>query len=110
LGGRHTLPGYPFRSFIGNQVALLRVEAGQAILAPWIEMHVFAAAGVTGFRRASLPDPGWVRPSTDGVKSSAGLGMKLGWDLFRFDVGRGLNDGGSWELVFSVQRHFWEWL
>ena len=26
LGGRHTLPGYAFRSFIGNRMALLRVE------------------------------------------------------------------------------------
>ena len=110
LGGRHTLPGYPFRSFIGNQIALLRVEASQALLAPWLKVHIFGAAGVTGFARTNLPDPGWLRRDTDGVKSSAGLGLKLGWDLLRFDVGRGLNDGGDWEFVFSVQRRFWEWL
>ncbi len=110
LGGRHTLPGYAFRSFIGNQMALLRVEAGQAVFAPWLEVHVFGAAGLTGFGRPVLPDPGWLRRSTDGVMSSAGLGLKLGWDLLRFDVGRGLNDGGDWEFVFSVQRRFWEWL
>ena len=110
LGGRHTLPGYAFRSFIGNQMALLRVEANQAVLAPWIEVHVFGAAGVTGFGRSILPDPGWLRRSTDGVKSSAGLGLNLGWDLLRLDVGRGLNDGGDWEFVFFVQRRFWEWL
>ena len=110
LGGRHTLPGYPFRSFIGNQMALLRVEASQAVLAPWLKVHIFGSAGATGFARTSLPDPGWLRQNTDGVKSSAGLGLKLGWDLLRFDVGRGLNDGGDWEFVFSVQRRFWEWL
>ena len=110
LGGRHTLPGYPFRSFIGNQMALLRVEASQAVLAPWLKVHIFGAAGVTGFDRSILPDPGWLRRNTDGVKSSAGWGLKLGWDLLRFDVGRGLNDGGDWEFIFSVQRHFWEWL
>ena len=110
LGGRHTLPGYPFRSFIGSQMALLRVEASQAVFAPWLKVHIFGAAGVTGFARTSLPDPGWLRQDTDGVKSSAGLGFKLGWDLLRFDVGRGLNDGGDWEFVFSVQRRFWEWL
>ena len=110
LGGRHTLPGYPFRSFIGTQMALLRAEASQAVLAPWLTVHIFGAAGVTGLARRSFPDSGWPRQDTDGVKSSAGLGLKLGWDLLRFDVGRGLNDGGDWEFVFSVQRRFWEWL
>ena len=110
LGGRHTLPGYSYRSFIGNQMVLLRVEASQAVLAPWLKVHVFGATGVTGFASDGLPDTGWPRRSTDGLKSSAGLGLKLGWELLRVDVGRGLNDGGDWEFVFSVQRHFWEWL
>ena len=111
LGGRHTLPGHPYRSFIGNKMALLRVEASQAVLAPWLTIHVFGAAGLTGFdRNGLLPDPGWLRRSTDGVKSSVGLGLDLAWDLLHFDVGRGLNDGGDWEFVFSVQRRFWEWL
>ena len=110
LGGRHTLPGYPYRSFIGNKMALLRVGASQAVLAPWLTIHVFGAAGLTGFERNGLPDPAWLRRSTDGVKSSLGLGLDVGWDLLHFDVGRGLNDGGDWEFVFSVQRRFWEWL
>ncbi len=110
LGGRHTLPGYPYRSFIGNQMALARVEASQAVLAPWLTYRVFGAAGITGFGRNGLPDPGWLRRSTSGVKSSAGVGLDLGWDLLHFELGRGLNDGGDWEFVFSVQRRFWEWL
>ncbi len=109
LGGRHTLPGYPFRSFIGNQLVLLRVEASQALLAPWLKVHAFGASGVTGFSGSTLPDPGWPSQSTDGLKSSVGLGLKLGWDLLRFDAGRGLNDGGDWEFVLSVQRRFWAW-
>jgi outer membrane protein assembly factor BamA len=113
LGGRHTLPGYAFRSFIGNRMALLRVEASQAVLAPWLKVHVFGVAGATGFNPPTLSGgggAGWPGQDTDGVKSSAGLGLQLGWDLLRFDVGRGLNDGGDWEFVFSVQRRFWEWL
>ena len=109
-GGRHTLPGYSYRSFIGNRMALLRVEASQAVFAPWLTIHIFGAAGLTGFASNGLPDLGWLRPSTEGVKSSAGLGLNLAWDLLRFDVGRGLNDGGNWEFVFSIQRRFWEWL
>ena len=110
LGGRHTLPGYPYRSFIGNQMALVRVEASQAVLAPWLTVRMFGTAGATGSGLNGLPDAGWLRRSTDGVKSSAGVGLDLGWDLLHFDVGRGLNDGGDWEFVFSVQRRFWEWL
>ena len=110
LGGRHTLPGYPHRSFIGNRMALFRVEASQAVLAPWLTIRAFGTAGATGFARNGTPDPGWLRQSTDGVKSAAGMGIDLGWDLFHFDLGRGLNDGGNWEFVFSVQRRFWEWL
>jgi hypothetical protein len=110
LGGRHTLPGYPYRSFIGNQMALLRIEASQAVAPPWLTIRAFGTAGATGFARNGIPDPAWLRRNTDGVKSSAGLGVDLGWDLLHFDVGRGLNDGGDWEFVFSVQRRFWEWL
>jgi hypothetical protein len=112
LGGRHTLPGYAFRSFIGNRMALLRVEASQTVLAPWLKVHVFGVAGATGFNPSTLSGggAGWPSQDTDGVKSSAGLGLQLGWDLLRFDGGRGLNDGGDWEFVFSVQRRFWEWL
>ena len=110
LGGRHTLLGYPYRSFIGNHVALARVEASQAVLAPWLTVRIFGTAGVTGFGRNGLPDSGWPRRSTDGAKSSAGVGLDLGWNLLHFDAGRGLNDGGDWEFVFSVQRRFWEWL
>ncbi|HAD76332.1 MAG TPA: hypothetical protein DCG16_11160 [Gemmatimonadetes bacterium] len=112
LGGRHTLPGYAFRSFIGNRMALLRVEASQTVLAPWLKVHVFGVAGATGFNPSTLSGggAGWPSQDTDGVKSSAGLGLQVGWDLLRFDGGRGLNDGGDWEFVFSVQRRFWEWL
>ena len=110
VGGRHTLLGYPYRSFIGNRLALLRLEASRAVIAPWITARVFGAAGVTGFGRNGLPDDGWLRRGTDGLKSSAGAGASLGWDLLHFDVGRGLNDGGNWEFLFSIQRRFWEWL
>lgn len=110
LGGRHTLLGYPYRSFIGNRLVILRIEARQAVISPWITVRVFGATGVTGFGRNEIPDDSWPLKSTDGLKSSAGAGAILGWDLFHFDVGRGLNRGGGWEFLFSVQRRFWEWL
>ena len=88
---------------------LLRLQASRAVIAPWITARVFGAAGVTGFGRNGLPDDAWLRRSTDGLKSSAGAGVSLGWDLLHFDVGRGLTDGADWEFLFLIQRRFWEW-
>ncbi len=109
LGGRYTLPGYAYRSFVGDQVVLMRIEGVQPLLAPWLSVRAFAVTGKTGFGSRKLPD-GWPRQSTRGFRSSAGLGMGLGWDLLHLDAGRGLNEGGDWEFVLSVQRRFWEWL
>ena len=69
----------------------------------------FGAAGKTGFGSRQLPD-GWPGQSTRGFKSSAGVGLAFGWDLLRLDAGRGLNEGGDWEFILSVQTRFWEWL
>ena len=109
LGGRHTLPGYPYRSFIGNRMALLRVEGKQPVLAPWLSLRAFAATGTTGFGRNELPTE-WPTRSANGLSSSVGMGLGVGWDLLHFDVGKGLDEGGDWEFVLSVQRRFWEWL
>ena len=81
----------------------------QPLLAPWLSIRAFAATGKTSFRRNELPY-GWPGRSIDGLRSSAGVGIGLGWDLLLLDVARGLNADGDWELVLSVQRRFWEWL
>ncbi len=107
MGGRHTLPGYSYRSFTGDRMLLMRVEASQPLFAPWLTVRTFAATGRTSVDR--YPD-GWPDQSTGGFKSSAGLGIGLGWDLLHLDAGRGLNEGGEWEFVLSVQHRFWEWL
>jgi len=109
IGGRHTLPGYPYRSFVGNQVVLMRIAVSRPVLAPWLSLRSFAAMGKAGFDSRELPVE-WPDRSTRGVKSSAGIGMAFGWDLLFLDVGRGLNEGGGWEFVLSVQRRFWPWL
>ncbi len=109
LGGRHTLPGYAYRSFVGNRMLLLRIEGARPLLSPWFTIRAFAATGTTRLARDTLPD-GWLDRSTIGFKSSAGIGVGLGWDLVHFDVGRGLDPGGTWEFLLSAQRRFWEWL
>ena len=109
IGGRHTLPGYSYRSFVGDQVVLMKIEGARPLLAPWLSVRAFAVTGKTGFGRRELPD-GWPARSTRGFKSSAGLGIGIGWDLLHLDAGRGLDEGGEWDFVLSVQRRFWEWL
>ena len=108
VGGRQTLPGYGYRSFAGDRMALLRVEVSQAILTPWFRLRVFAASGVTGLDREDLAND-WLVEETEGLKSSVGVGLGLGWDILRLDAARGVN-GGDWELIFSVNRAFWTWL
>ena len=109
LGGRHTLPGYSYRSFIGNRMLLMRIEGSQSLLKPWLSIHAFAVTGKIGLSGQNFRN-GWPNQDSDGFKSSAGMGIGLGWDLLRFDVGKGLDEGGDWEFIFSVKRSFWEWL
>ncbi len=108
LGGRHTLPGYDYRSFEGDRMALVRIEVTQAILTPWFRLRLFASSGVTGLERDRLPQD-WTGETTDGLKNSVGAGLGLGWDILRLDAARGVN-GGEWEFIFSVNHGFWRWL
>jgi len=115
LGGMNTLPGYPHRAFLGRRHALLNVEASAAVLEPWLRVRAIAAAGATG----GLPDltptadgtgPAWThwgRSGTDGIRTSAGVGVSLFWDLLRIDAMRGLN-GGRWQVYVGFHRELWD--
>lgn len=89
-------------------MALIRVEATRAILAPWFRLRLFGSSGVTGLERDRLP-PDWTGETTDGLKSAIGAGVGLGFDILRLDAARGVN-GGEWEFIFSVNHGFWRWL
>lgn len=110
LGGRGTLPGYPFRTRGGSRLALLGVRASSPLVDPWLTLRVRLAAG---WARAGGPG----REATErlGVREtgrilpSAGLGLGLFWDLLRVDLLRGL-DGGDWALELSVDPDFWPML
>jgi hypothetical protein len=108
LGGRGTLPGYSFRSHVGDRYWLVQAEASQALLAPWLRLRAFAAAGGTGLELGPLP-PSWPQQSATHLLS-AGLGLGIGWDVLHLDVGRGLSGGGDWEVILAVGHDFWAWL
>jgi hypothetical protein len=116
LGGHGTLPGYDYRAFAGSRYGLLQAEGTWAVMAPWLTLRGVAAAGaVAGSVPGSRPraDPveepsasaAWTTRPTGRVRTSAGAGVSLLWDLLRIDAVRGL-DGGRWRLHLSFHREF----
>ncbi len=108
LGGRHTLPGHGYRSFVGNAYWLVRAEATLPVWPPYLGIRGFLAAGATHLGGVDLPAD-WIARDSYGVKGSAGLGLSIGWDAMRFDVGRAVW-GTGWEVVFSAAPRFRAWL
>jgi len=108
LGGRQTVPGYPFRSRVGDGYWLLKSEASIDLLHPFLRLRAFGAAGETRAEKLLYPT---LLPMEDGSSLlSAGLGLGLGWDVLRLDLARGLRDGGEWEMILWVKHDFWPWL
>jgi hypothetical protein len=109
LGGRGTVPGYSFRSRIGDRYWLMKGEGSFLLAHPWVRLRGLAAMGQV--RNAGLAPSGVELPEgTLPTLLSAGLGVSLGWDVLRVDVVRGLTSGGVWEAVLSVNPDFRAWL
>jgi hypothetical protein len=108
LGGRGTLLGHPYRSFVGDRFWLVDARASRTLFEPWLTGRVFASAGWAELQERDLPT-GWTGDVGAGVKTSVGLGLGLGWDVLHIDLGRGL-DGGGWSVSLSASRRFRGWL
>jgi hypothetical protein len=108
IGGRHTLPGHDYRAFVGNGYWLARVEGTVPVRWPYVGVRVFGVAGATYLGDVTLPD-GWSATDSRGVRGSVGVGLSVGWDALRIDVGRAVR-GGGWEGVFSVAPQFRSWM
>ena len=108
LGGTGTLPGYPFRSFLGRRYVLLDAQASLSVLEPWLRLRAAGSMGAAGGLPRLDPlvqDPTrawqtWGIHGSDGLRTSLGGGVSLFWDLLRADLVRGLN-GGSWRFVLT---------
>jgi hypothetical protein len=108
LGGRWTLPGHDYRSFVGERYWLLRGEVTVPVYAPYVGVRAIGALGATYIGDRALPAD-WTARDSDGPRASVGAGLSFGFDTFRVDLARGLR-GGGWEALFSVAREFRSWL
>jgi hypothetical protein len=108
MGGRWTLPGHDYRSFVGDRYWLARGEVTLPVRPPWVGVRLIGAVGSTYLGSRALP-PDWDDGDSGGVRASIGAGLSIGWDAFRVDLARGLR-GGGWEALFSVAPQFRAWL
>jgi hypothetical protein len=108
LGGRETLPGFPFRLFSGTSAVAGSAVASFDVARPFLRLragvHGAYANGGDVEVRAS-----WASVPTDGLKTSITAGVSTAWDLLHLDLARGLGEEGEWQLLFSVDRGWWEW-
>lgn len=103
IGGRGTLPGYRFRSFGGSRAAVVDAQFTQQLLSPWVGIRATASAGAAGGTLRIAPAPGATFPtveSSDGIRTSVGIGASLFWNTLRIDRVRGLN-GGEWQWYLT---------
>jgi hypothetical protein len=116
LGGRATLPGYGFRAWGGDRIALWRGELSRSVVAPWVRIRLLGAAGVvdSGQPSASAAERFGVASSA-GLRSTAGVGLGVFYDLVRIDLVRGLAGSppedpgrGDWELLVSLNPLLWQ--
>ena len=114
LGGRGSLPGYEFRGWGGDRMALWRAEVSRAIASPWVRLRTIGAVGWAGLGRAGEDAARRFGVSgSEGLRASAGLGLGLFYDILRLDVMRSLRgdpsregSAGNWVLLLSVDPRF----
>jgi len=111
VGGRGTVPGFPFRAFGGDRFALARVMGSADVAGPWLRGRAFATAGWTGVGSAGRePLLEWGAVRTGRPRVSVGTGVGVFYDILRVDVARGLGPDGRWELIVEANPSFWDFL
>jgi hypothetical protein len=111
LGGRASLPGYPYHAFAGDRLGLLKLQASADIKHNWARARFLGGVGWTGVSEDGRPavDLWGTEPSRQ-LKPNLGVGVGLFYDLLHVDVARGLGSGGRTELIIEFQPDFWNFL
>ena len=106
LGGRGSLPGYEFRGWGGDRMALWRAEVSRAIASPWVRLRAIGAVGrADNGGAAENAARRFGVGGSDGLRASAGLGLGLFYDILRLDMMRG-GSGGNWVVLLSIDPRF----
>ena len=116
LGGRGTVPGFAFRQWGGDRLALWRGEVSRSVAWPWVTLRLAGAAGVSDAVGPGRAAAGRLSVTpTSGIRTSVGGGVGLVFDLIRLDVVRGLGGSrdespvaGEWALLLSINPQFWD--
>ncbi len=116
-GGRGTVRGYSFHRFVGNLYGAAGLELSRPIYHPFVSVALFADLGWVGIEGAGAARAvdrwnrvGQPAAAADGALIGVGAGLGLVYDILRFELARGLRQGGIWELVVRVRPDFWDWL
>ena len=103
IGGPTSAPGYEFHQFAARAGASQRVEIQMPV--PFISFPL-GRYGKTpaSMTLAPFANAAWV--DRQGWHPSLGIGVLTIFDLLRFDVARGFNEG-RWTFSVDVAREFW---
>jgi hypothetical protein len=94
VGGRGTIPGYPFRSMPTERFGTLNATLSAELSPPWLRGRLIGAVG-------------W---ADRGVKPSLGIGAGIFHDIVQVDVAHGLAADGRWELIVEANPSLWDFL
>lgn len=106
LGGRGTVPGFPYRQWIGRHALAASLIGSTDGWGPWIRFRTGLHAGWSD-GGDPLVEEAWKAESSGGPRTSVSIGLGLAWDIVRLDLARGLG-GGEWQLLFSFDRRWWD--
>jgi hypothetical protein len=107
LGGRRTVPGYPFRGWGGDQAFFAKLLGSRRVIGRWLNLRAFATVGTVGVTPVSAGAAEFFGTSpSGGLRPSLGAGIGVVNDFLRVDVARGLDDG-VWEWMVSFNRDLW---
>ncbi len=109
LGGRHVLPGHPYRGYAGSAFVRVAGSVGYTLLPTWLGVRGFGAVAATRGLEDNRPE-GWRVEGTEGLRGGLGVGVEVLHGVLRFDVGFGLGTGGRTEFIFSVSESLWGFL
>ncbi len=106
VGGRGTVPGYPFRQWVGRDAAVGHLEGAVDLGTPLLRLRGGLHAGWAGRAHPAVMEA-WDAGPTRGVRPAVTLGVGVAWDLLRVQGARGLRDG-EWQLLLSLDPRWWD--